>query len=123
MTITVGAPPAPFGEDSIDERYADSYPISVPLIVGPATQQLIQGDGRFCGWALIEPSGAAAAVVELYDGMDTRAQLFTVFTVPLSGSTPTSISHEGIGFREGLLLNVISGQVRGVVWVRARLPW
>jgi hypothetical protein len=100
--------------------FAEVYPISIPLIAAGQTQNVHQGRARFCGWSLVEPSGAAAATVELYDGMDVGSQLLAVINLPVGGAAPTGVSHDGVEVREGMFLNVVAGQVRGVVW--ARLP-
>ena len=49
------------------------------------------------GWSFIETTGAAAATLELFDGSST------------GGAT--------IAVRVSLFLNVISGSIRGAVWV------
>jgi hypothetical protein len=118
MPITIGAAPATGVAGDDGDGFAAVYPISVPLIAAGGTQQLSQGPARFSGWSMIEPSGAAPAVVELYDGMDTGAQLLAVINLPAGGAAPTGVSHDGVEVREGMLLSVVTGSVRGVVWAR-----
>lgn len=120
MAVSVGAPAdigiAIGGGGDLEPPYA----ISVPLLTGPATKQLHQGTGRWLGWALIDPSGAVAAVVELYDGMDAGSQLLCVAGVAAGATAQPILEFEGVAFKSGLFLNVVSGQVRGVVYARLR---
>lgn len=120
MTVTVGAEPAAGVAGDDGDGFSAVYPITVPLTLAGGSIDLYQGVARFCGWSLIEPTGAAAAVVELYDGMDTSAQLLAVINLPAGGAAPTGVSHDGVEVRSGMFLNVVTGQVRGVLW--ARLP-
>lgn len=118
MPITVGADPAPIAGAGAGGELANPYPITVPPLAGPGGQRVLQGAGRFCGWSLIETTGAATAVIELYDGMDTTGQLLAVADIVGSSPTQPQLDHEGVELRIGLFLNVISGTVRGVVWCR-----
>lgn len=122
MVATVGAAPSALPEPDLDDVFDDPRPFTVPMATGPATQQVVEGPCRFCGLAFIETGGAGAATFELYDGMDVNAQLLYVQKLQAGGSSPTSFSYEGIDLRSGLLFNLISGQCRGVIWVRVRLP-
>lgn len=120
MAVQVGSAVDATALAAVPDPYGPPYPISVPLIVGPATQQLIAGPGAFAGWSIIETTGAQPATVELYDGFDTGAQLFMVFNVQVGASTQPSIMTDGMPFTEGLFLNVVTGSIRGVVYVRSR---
>lgn len=120
MPITVGAAPAAdvaAGELAV---LRGMYPITVPLTTGPAGLDLFQGTGHWCGWALIDPSGTVAAVVEIYDGMDVGGQLMCVAGVSAGASAAPIFEPEGVSFHIGLFLNVVSGTVRGVIWARLR---
>lgn len=120
MAVTVGSPPdvglTLGGGADLDPP----YPITVPQLTGPATKQLFQGVGRWLGWALLDPSGVTAAVVELYDGMDTGAQMLCVAGVGAGSSATPILEFEGVAFKLGLFLNVVSGTIRGVVYARLR---
>jgi hypothetical protein len=122
MPISVGAAPAADVVAGGRGDFAEVYPLSVPLIAAPGTQIVHQGMARFCGWSLIEPSGAVAATVELYDGMDTGSQLLAVVNLPVGGAAPSGMSHDGIEVREGMFLSVVAGSVRGVIWARLPVP-
>lgn len=119
-SIVVGEPPHPSAGEAATDALAEVYPLTVPVTTGPGSRQLEQGPGRLCGWSLLETSGAAAVIAELYDGMDVSAQLLAVIAVPAGSSTPFSMDGVGVEFRSGLFLNVISGSVRGAVWARVR---
>lgn len=122
MPLTVGQPPAVDVTAGGAAAFSEVYPISVPQLAAPGTQNLYQGRARLCGWSLVEPVGTAAATVELYDGMDTGSQLLAVINLPAGGAAPSGMSHDGIEVREGMFLSVVTGSVRGVVWARLPVP-
>ena len=78
----------------------------------------MQGRGRFCGWSLIETTGAASAIIELYDGMDATGQLIAVADLGAAGTIPPVLDNDGVSLDRGLFLNVLGGTVRGAMWVR-----
>ncbi|HVT14561.1 MAG TPA: hypothetical protein VHQ90_00070 [Thermoanaerobaculia bacterium] len=121
MPVTVGAPPAPQPAPGMPGALGEVIPITVPLIAAGFGQQVFSGTCRFCGWSLIEPSGATPATVELYDGFDVRAQLLAVVNLPVGGAAPSGMSHDGIECREGMFLSVVAGSARGVIWARVHL--
>ncbi|HVT14562.1 MAG TPA: hypothetical protein VHQ90_00075 [Thermoanaerobaculia bacterium] len=88
----------------------------------PATgsQRILGGTGLLMGWAVLETGGVAAATLELYDGFDATAQLVAVIALLASQSTRDWLGPGGVQLSEGLFVNVVSGTVRGVCWVRMR---
>lgn len=97
------------------------YPHAQSLsFAATGSQRLAQGRLLLMGWHFLETSGSAAATLELYDGMDTTSQLVLVVSLSASQSTRDWLAGDGILCGEGVYLNVISGTVRGGVWVRMR---
>jgi hypothetical protein len=101
-------------------RYRESaQAISVPVT---GSQRVEGGDAIIMGWGLLETTGAAAAVVEIYDGFDATAQLVVAVALTAGQSTRDWLGPNGILVTEGIFVNVISGTVRGTVWARLRRP-
>lgn len=98
--------------------YADAASsISVP---STGSQVPYGGNGLVMGWSLLETTGAAAAVVELYDGQDAGGQLVAAISLSPGQSTRDWLGPSGIETDIGLFVRVVSGTVRGAVWVRMR---
>ena len=71
------------------------------------------------GYTLRNPSGAATAACDFYDGVDTSGG-HTI--IPLTFATSESIGDSwmpnGVHFKNGLYVNVTSGEVKGAVFYR-----
>jgi hypothetical protein len=93
-------------------------------ITFPATgSQKVLGPGSLLmGWALLETGGVAGATVEVWDGQDATGQLLVPITLLAGQSTRDWLAGDGVLSQSGLFLNVVSGTVRGVVWVRLPRP-
>ena len=60
----------------------------------------------------------AQAALDLYDGLDTTASLAGSFVIPPSGSIVAIPGPAGALLRTGLYLSVLTGTVKGAVWVK-----
>ena len=91
-------------------------PHQVPLQI-PATATfagvLATGAGRIVWLSLRETTGAAAAIVELYDGLSTTGILLASIELPQATSKEPTIQPKGLQFQNGLYCNVVSGTVKG----------
>lgn len=63
------------------------------------------------------PGGIAGTVVELYDGSSSGGRLLSVVEFPAGTSVVEALGDDGPDFDTALFLNVVSGTVRGSVWV------
>lgn len=95
-------------------------PAAQPITLATVTtSKLVNGgQARLMGWCLIETTGSAAASLDMYDGGDSSGQLIGPISLTASQSTRDWLSGEGIRLRRGLFVNVLSGSVRGVFWLR-----
>jgi hypothetical protein len=93
-------------------------------ITFPATgSQKVLGPGSLLmGWALLETTGVASATAEIWDGQDATGQLLVPISLTAGQSTRDWLAGDGVLSQSGLFLNVVSGTVRGVVWVRLPRP-
>src|SRR4051794_30754957 len=89
------------------------------LAFGPtaASVQITPKDGILLGFALLETTGAAAAVVDLVDGADDNAPSLVPVSLAAGQSTRDTYSSWGVWIQRGLRLKVTSGTVRGVAYV------
>lgn len=71
------------------------------------------------GYTLVNPSGAATAAINLYDGTDTSsAEPILPLTFAVSESLSDWFGPNGILFKNGVYANVTSGEVKGSVFYR-----
>ena len=80
------------------------------------------GSGNFnliFGWSFTETTGAAAAGVRLHDGSDANGGVLARIPLAAGAGVREMLPEKGIRIQTGRLwLEVISGSVEGVVWVR-----
>lgn len=88
-----------------------------PLTVSAPIQT---GDYYLYGFALIETTGAAGATLELFDGSDTNSPSVCPVTLKAGESTREWFGPPGITLDRGLFVSVLSGAVRGSVWLGDR---
>lgn len=97
---------------------------AVPVGVVPgATASVLTSPGRLVGWSLTEASGAADALVRLYDG-DPAAGGTLIARLPLvNGQNDTKSVSPGVGVVRGIYALITAGDgspggtVEGSVWV------
>lgn len=90
---------------------------TVPVPAGAASQLLVAGASIVTGWSWTETTGGASAELALYDGNGNNGALIADITLTQGESTRDLIALTGIGIRTGLYLDVVSGSIRGAVWV------
>lgn len=78
---------------------------------------LIGGAGIITGWSWVEPTNAAGAAFDLYDGQNATGTLLASITLLQNESTRDLIAGAGLEFRQGLYLDILSGSVKGAVWI------
>lgn len=69
------------------------------------------------GWSFAETTGAAAATFDVYDGLDATGILIAAITLPVGGSIQNYLGPWGIMLRTGLFLDMLTGSVKGSVWL------
>jgi hypothetical protein len=69
------------------------------------------------GVTLPFPGGVSETVVELWDGSGVNGELLAVVAFPQGTSVVEALGDDGPDFVRGVFLNVVSGSVRGSVWV------
>jgi hypothetical protein len=84
---------------------------------------LATGAGRIVWLSLRETTGAAAAVVELYDGLNTTGVLLASVEIAQATSKEPTIQPKGLRFYNGLYVNVVSGTAKGAAVVVLDEDW
>lgn len=72
----------------------------------------------FMGWSAMETSGSAACTINVYDGVDTTGSV--VLPIKLASGVADSkwYGPNGVWFKNGLYINLASGQAQGTVFFR-----
>lgn len=73
------------------------------------------------GWSVIEPTGAAPAVLTLINGPTTAEDVCAAISLATSGESKVGPGQTGVLCERGLTINVLSGEFTGGVYYR-RLP-
>lgn len=81
------------------------------------TNTLSQVDCSAVGTTTTYPGGTTQTVVELYDGANVGGQLLAVVEIPAGQSVAEALGDDGPDFGTGMFVNVVSGSVRGALWV------
>jgi hypothetical protein len=92
-----------------------AQPIGIPTTTADVT--IIGGALLLRGWAWIETTGTAAATFDLVDGLDENGQLVVPFSLTAGQSTRDPLIGSGIEIKNGLFLEMLTGSIRGSVWV------
>lgn len=99
-------------ELDIDVILGSTAVVSVPTTT--TNQHIASAPCWLVGWSLRETTGAAVAEVELSSGGNPIAES----SVGDGGSDTHIMSGMGINVRSDITLTVISGSVRGAVYIR-----
>jgi hypothetical protein len=78
--------------------------------------------GLLMGWNMRESTGAAGAVVELYDGHDTGGELTGTVGNASGVSSWYWAYPDGIEITSGLFAHVVTGSMDVIVFFRADIP-
>ena len=70
------------------------------------------------GWSLANPASGATAAANLYDGTDTTGQPIFPLSFADSESVGDWFGDRGILLKNGLYVNVTSGEVKGAIFYR-----
>lgn len=94
-------------------------PAARPLPIATRTTDLLLAGGLtlIVGWSWIETTGAAAAEFNLVDGTGAGGALVAPISLSSGQSTRDLIPHPFLACHSGLFLDMVSGSVRGSVWV------
>lgn len=98
--------------------WGEAFPIPVPA--DGADHQLINTECKMIGWSLRETTGAAAAVAQLFSGGGTGGVQAAEIPFATGDGQPFGIPDGGLVCNGGLFLHMVSGTIRGAVWVRVR---
>lgn len=69
------------------------------------------------GWSVSETTGLAAASFDLYDGLDATGIMIASIALTAGQSTRDYLGPWGIMLRTGLFLDMLTGTVKGSVWL------
>ena len=94
---------------------ARHYGATTTPITG-TSQLLSTSPGRLAGWSIRETSGTASAVVRLRDGVDASGGLLATISLAAAESARDWFMPTGIGFANGLYIEIVTGAVEGVCW-------
>lgn len=98
---------------------ARSHPVSAqPFAAGTGSFQIMGGDALVVGLTAIETTGSAPAVFELRDSGDANGTLVAVVSLSAGQSIREKFPDPGVLFKVSVFLNVVSGSIRGSVWIR-----
>lgn len=92
---------------------------TVPLVFlnGTASKNLFTGPGLLVGWTFRETNAAPATYRLIDSGSDTAAYLAAA-NMPANGIDHGFLAWAGPLFYTGMRVQVVAGQIEGVVWVR-----
>lgn len=69
------------------------------------------------GWSFQETTAAAGAALVIFDGPAAAAQIVAAITLATNESTRDYPPGEGILLRTSAFLNVVSGSIKGALWL------
>lgn len=93
--------------------------IAFPFAARTANLQIVTGRGELVGWNIWESAGSpAAAQVRFHDGTTTGGALVGGAKMAASETTEGPNYDEGIRFTTGLFMEVVAGNVEGIVLIR-----
>jgi hypothetical protein len=115
---------AHFTKGGLPVNAAEAIPLSVaaagatPVVVDGARNPLQSAAGRLVGYALVEATGAASAEIDFYDGRTINGgALFLPVALNAGESCRDWFGPAGIAFEHGLWAQIVSGSVRGTVFI------
>lgn len=90
----------------------------VPLSLGPytASGQVASTGGVVTGWTIRNTAVTGPSVARLWDGTSNTGQTAADVSVNQGDTDVNPSSFPGVGIRNGLYLEVVSGNVSVVIW-------
>lgn len=104
--------------NSLDTLDEDEFaPVTVAPTLAGASASPLSGSLRLGGWSLVEATGAAPATAQLRDGAASGGEVVAEISLGI-GATDTRLAPgKGIHIDSALTLVVLTGSVRGSLWV------
>lgn len=90
---------------------------TLPIATTTASGLLVGGASILTFYGFTETTGAAGAEVELIDGDGTSGAVIVNVTLQQGESTRDLIPAPCLNVRTGLYLHVVSGSIKGSVWI------
>jgi hypothetical protein len=81
------------------------------------SRQILSAPNTLTGCSIRETTGAAGATVILHDGRDNTGDEVTSYTLDPGESARDSFGRHGLNLVEGLYVEVVSGSVKGAVYL------
>lgn len=93
--------------------------VAFPFAARTANLQIVTGRGELIGWSIWESAGSpAAAQVRFHNGTTTAEPLLGGAKLVANGTDPGPNYDEGIRFTVGLFMEIVAGNVEGVILIR-----
>lgn len=92
-------------------------PVKIPLTVAPNPVTPLAGELLLGGWSFLETTGAAVALIELWDGGAPGGETVAVIALAAGASADRTCPGLGLLIRSGLTINVLAGSIRGSAWL------
>lgn len=86
-------------------------------ILNNQSMRVATGQGQYAGHSFHETSGSAGALIRLYDGAESGGDLIGIIALVAGESARDWYLPHGLGYVNGLYVQVASGQVEGVVYL------
>lgn len=96
----------------IDVTFGPAIVVSVATTT--TSERLVSSPCSLVGWSLRETTGAASAEVEFTSGNNPIGES----SIGPNGSDTHNMSGNGVYVQSDITLNVVSGSVRGAIYVR-----
>ena len=98
-------------------RLKDEPTIAIPFAASASSKALTTRDGILAGFTFISTGGAAAAC-RIWDGSSNNGTMLASLEMALNAGEVAGPGVDGPLFEVGLYLEVVTGSVEGVVWVK-----
>lgn len=92
-------------------------PVTVAATPAGQSATPLTGGCRLGGWSLVESTGAAAATAELRDGAQSGGDVVAEISLGIGQAESKVTPGKGIKISSALTLVVLTGSVRGSLWV------
>lgn len=102
------------------EGAATGWGAPLPLTVASLTADtvLFGRETRVCGWSVRAVTAGGAVIARLWDGGSTGGQLLGVIALAAGAMSTEWLGDDGVRAANGLFVEIDSGTLEGVVYVR-----